>query len=99
MANQTLPPLPYRSPLLDNAGYLTQAWSVFFRQLFERVGGSVAPSNSDIVAVSDELDALTLTVGTIDSDLTTLEGTVLTQAGLISALQVVDNDFGQGRAL
>ncbi len=42
MAGINVPPVPYKTPLLDSNGKLTVPWIAWFRQLFERVGGNSA---------------------------------------------------------
>lgn len=54
MAN-AVPPVPYKSPLTDSTGRLTQAWSAWFRELFNRIGGNTASANSDL---DDDVDDL-----------------------------------------
>lgn len=39
MAN-FIPPIPYKSKMLDDKGHITEAWSKFVRAIFERLGGS-----------------------------------------------------------
>lgn len=80
---KTVPPVPYKAVVVDGSGFLTSAWSAWFRQVFMRVGGSVALSNAELAA----LPALNLS--TVEADITALQASV-------SALQVKDNDFGQG---
>lgn len=43
MAN--LPPVPHRHPILGDNGLITQIWGDWFKQLFARVGGHLAPSS------------------------------------------------------
>jgi hypothetical protein len=50
MASQNtgqMPPIPFKYPISDQSGNLSQTWYPFFRQLFARIGGEVAPSNSE----------------------------------------------------
>lgn len=44
----SIPPVPYKTPMLNASGFLTGPWSVWFRQIFNRVGGNIALSNADI---------------------------------------------------
>lgn len=44
----TLPPIPQKSKMVDDSGLITPAWSGFFRELFRRVGGTLALSNIEI---------------------------------------------------
>lgn len=66
----TLPPVPYKSSLVDKTGFLTPAWSGWFRDVFQRIGGTVAPSNNEIA----ELQATTTSQGSsIDATETTVD--------------------------
>lgn len=68
MASVALPNVPYNVPMLDENGFLTLAWSAFFRGLYTRVGQANALSNIELQALSSgavfeaELTALTVTV-------------------------------------
>lgn len=56
MANP-VPPLPLKTPLADQAGLLTPAWTAWFRELFTRVGGTSASTNSQLLALIENLQA------------------------------------------
>jgi len=48
MAERDLPPVPYQSPIMDRQGQLSPVWAAWFRQLFFRVGGHVALTNTEL---------------------------------------------------
>lgn len=89
MASDAVPNVPYKSPMLDQGGFLTPAWSAWFRTLFARVGGSVAPSISDI----------NLDIAGFTTSITNLNANIATLSASISALQGQINDLNQGRHL
>lgn len=49
----SLPPVPHKVPMTDQSGHLNQAWSKWFRDMFVRIGGTVAPSNTELVSEVD----------------------------------------------
>lgn len=65
MANP-IPPIPYKVSMLDKSGLLTAAWSAWFREVFSRVGGTTAPSNTDI---QDSLDVLSASISATQASL------------------------------
>lgn len=50
-----LVPTPPRINLVDDRGKITRPWSMYFDDVFTRLGGSVAPSIDEI---ADELDGI-----------------------------------------
>lgn len=50
-----VPPIPYKIPVADAGGYLSQAWSAWFRELYTRIGGSSASTNSQLLALIENL--------------------------------------------
>ena len=50
MANP-LPPIPLKTPIADDNGLPTGPWTAWFRELFSRVGGTNASSNSQLFAL------------------------------------------------
>lgn len=47
MAN-ALPPLPLRHPIEDADGLMSQPWIALMREIFNRIGGTSAQSNTDL---------------------------------------------------
>lgn len=47
MANP-MPPIPFKSPMTDQNGYMTISWIGFFRELFNRIGGTQSSSNATL---------------------------------------------------
>ena len=60
MANTTLPPIPYKTKIITETGYLSPAWSKFILFLFERTGGTEAVSNTDLqISVAENSSFIT----------------------------------------
>lgn len=68
MADNPLPNVPYRMPVVDQNGMLTPAGSAFLRGLYVRVGQERALTNLELEALAGgnafqgEIDALTAVV-------------------------------------
>lgn len=88
--NKTVPPVPYKVAMTDNSGFLTSAWSAWFRQVFVRVGGAVALSNVELENLQEG------SLSTIAADIATLQGQVTSLTNLLAADM---NDLSQGRQL
>jgi len=84
----TVPAPPYKTPLLDVNGLLTPSWTAWFRDLYKRVGGTIAFSNTELYAAADVTD-LTANVATIQTQ-------VNTNTGDIQDLQVSVGSSGVG---
>lgn len=70
----TLPNIPFREKILDPSGFLSPAWSDFFRQLFIRIGKNQALSNTELANVQTTgLTALTSRVATLETSVTALQ--------------------------
>jgi hypothetical protein len=77
MADTPLPNIPYRVALTDESGFISPAWSAFFRLLYVRVGEANALTNTELAAIAgggvsqSELDAVsnTVTANKASSDL------------------------------
>lgn len=70
---ESLPPVPYRVAMTNpNTGRLTKPWADFFQQLFIRVGGLEAPSNSEIgtTATTDSSSQVAALQTQVDSNTT-----------------------------
>lgn len=93
MPEQLVPPVPYKSPVLDRAGFLSPSWSAWFRQLFIRIGESSALSNTELEDLQlEELSG-------IESDVEALQTTSASHTASIAALTTSVNDLGQGPVL
>lgn len=60
---EVVPPVPYKTPVLDKSGFLSPAWSGWFKTLFIRIGQSNALSLTDLQS----------TVGTHTNQITALQ--------------------------
>jgi len=75
MSQQDLPPVPYKTKVLTDGGVLSPPWMAWFRSLFFRVGGNIAPTNSEI---SSPMSAVGDTIyGGVDGAETRLPGNSL----------------------
>lgn len=90
---QVIPPLPYKSPVITQTGFLSEPWSKWFRQMFIRIGGIEALSNVELAA----LPALELAA--VEADITSLETSVTTLQATVTSLQAQINDLNQGPVL
>lgn len=66
-----LPQIPYKTPLVDKNGMVTDPWSKFFRQLFQRVGGLSALSNTELAG-----DVNVSSIQTLTTEINTLEAEI-----------------------
>jgi hypothetical protein len=90
---QIIPAIPYKERVLDQNGYLSTAWIGWFRQLFLRVGGIEALSNTEL----ENLPALDLAA--TNASVTALQTLAIAQGALISTLQGQVSDLNQGPTL
>lgn len=69
----TLLPLAPRISLVDQNGNMTRPWSLYFQDVFLRIGGSIAPTPGEIVTMvlasiaanqpqNDESDAINIQI-------------------------------------
>lgn len=73
--SNTVPPVPYKSPMINAEGFLTSPWDKWFRELFLRIGQSIAPSNlelsvqlGDVPNLQSQLDDISDELSAIDDD-------------------------------
>lgn len=88
---ELMPNIPYKVAVVDDDGFLSGPWVGFFKQLFLRVGGSIAPSLSDVASASS-VTALQSAVTSIQTSISTIQANIVT-------IQSQINDIGQGRDL
>lgn len=89
-----LPPLPYKTPVINERGFLTEPWAKLFRQLWVRVGGSIALTNleleelqeADLVTITSDITALQASVTTINTSLATVNTSLASLASDIQGL-------------
>lgn len=60
MASNPLPFVPYKSPVVDESGLITQEWSTFLRGLYIRVGQSNALTNIELASLASSSNAQAL---------------------------------------
>lgn len=75
---EQVPPIPFKSPIANSNGFLNDSWAKWFRQIFARVGGNVALSNtelaeqraSDLSTLNSDISSLQTITSAHDSTLT-----------------------------
>jgi hypothetical protein len=90
----TVPNPPYKTPFLTPSGFLSQPWTIWIRELFVRVGGSVAESNLELASSG----SLATTNGRVTA-LETLTTTHTAQIANLEDLVGTGDGLDQGRAL
>jgi hypothetical protein len=90
----TVPPIPYKVKVTDQAGFVSPTWSKWFRSLFERVGGVVALSNLDLATIQ------LIDISDLQSDILALQAqnTVLSSQ-ITSQVASAVSDLNQGPVL
>jgi peptidoglycan hydrolase CwlO-like protein len=92
----TIPPPPYKSPFVDRSGSLAPSWQNWFRDLFLRIGGTIAKSNVELETIQLEgLEEVQADITALENSLSSLQGTVTTQGNTITSLQSSINDLLQ----
>lgn len=72
----TIPPVPYKSPIVSETGFLTPPWEKWFRELFMRIGGVVALSNTELETQLGGITDVETQVVAHDSSLDDLENEI-----------------------
>jgi len=90
MAVNPLPDVPYKTTVLDSRGFLTPTWAAFFRELFNRVGKNIAPSNTDLAGLVDgEAEALGEAVEVLQEQMISITArVVVVEGGLTKGRQL-----------
>lgn len=78
MANSLKPP-PYQIPLTDRSGLISNIWNQWIRELYVRVGGTIAPSLSEI---SNERQILENQMADLQAEVTVLRNEVSQFSGI-----------------
>lgn len=69
--SSTLPPVPYRAPVVDANGMLSPIWSDWFRAVFLRAGGNIAETNDELYEIgpgrlqADAVDTASIANGAV----------------------------------
>jgi hypothetical protein len=92
----TLPPVPYKSPLASRTGLLNTVWEKWFRELFERLGGSEGATITDLSSDVDELQSLT---DSHEASINALSTTSESHTSRISDLEELVDGLLQGPVL
>lgn len=88
MAN-SVPPAPYRTPVVGRDGMMAAAWVSWIRALFERVGGNIAPTNLELSG----------STGSIQSSLAGAQAAISALQGRVDELESSAGGLNQGRVL
>lgn len=86
--SQAVPNVPYSAPIADESGRVSTAWSVFFRNVYIRIGSANALSNTELADQSSG--------ASFQAQLTALTATVIANK---AAADSAFNDLAQGRHL
>lgn len=88
---EALPPVPFKTPVINKAGFLSEPWSKWFRQIFARVGGTTALSNTELEALQssgesgleDDIETLQSQVASLENQVDEVFGTGLGQGPVL----------------
>jgi hypothetical protein len=93
----TVPNPPYKTPIADKSGFMSPSWIAWFREVFRRIGGSVALSNEELADLPAlELAAVEADITALQSDVTSIQNVNTSQGNSITTLQTLVNDLQQG---
>lgn len=67
---------PYTVPFVDSKGMLTTAGINFIKQVYIRLGGSLAPTNSDITTIQNTFTTTNTTLTSLQTDVNILQAEV-----------------------
>lgn len=81
MSQKNLPNPPYQALLLDAGGYPSKPWADWFRQLYYRVGKSIALTNTELASAVTSPWAIVASRGAPTS-ITALGGVAYAAAGM-----------------
>lgn len=82
------PEPPYRSPMLDDNGFLTNAWQKWYQQLYIRVGGSLTAPVQNF----NSLPLVNLISATVPIAATTVYTSPIGQKTVINQVNVTNKD-------
>lgn len=74
--SNTVPPVPYKSPMINNEGFLTSPWDKWFREVFVRIGQNIAPSNTEISVQLEDLPDIQSQIDVISAELSAIDDDV-----------------------
>jgi hypothetical protein len=55
MATNTIPPIPYKTPVNNDRGYVSEAWSKFFLEVFYRIGGTSSATGESTTGLAADI--------------------------------------------
>ncbi len=96
----TVPPIPYKAKLLSATGYLTDPWAKWFREVFSRIGGTTALSNTELESMqTGGVDELQADVDALEVSVANLDSLATTHTTDIASLRLAVDGLGQGPVL
>lgn len=94
--SSVLPPIPFKSPMQDQSGLLTEVWTKFLLQLFNRTGGKIALTNIELAESTDNQDA---EIAVLQGQMAAVLATLGDDGGNIGSLVAGFDGLSQGRQL
>ncbi len=94
MAKRAVPEVPYKIPMTDARGLIQPTWGKWFRELYLRVGGTIAFSNAeleeelfaDVDSLEARMDAVEAINTTQTTNISTNTTNIATNTSAIAAL-------------
>lgn len=87
---ETVPPVPYKTPITNKSGILHPLWSAWFRQLFARIGGPIALTNVELENIAE------INLTDVEADIAVIQGQISTLQSTTATHTTQINDLGQG---
>ena len=78
----TVSNVPVQGEMLDQNGVLTQQWRLFFQNLYTRIGGQIAPSNS---VLSNVFNVIGASVSALTTSTTANAAAIVSLAAIVNA--------------
>ena len=75
--------VPFQGDMQDDNGILTQQWRLFFQNLYTRIGGQIAPSNS---ALGNTFAIIGSTITALTTSTTANATAIVNLAAIVNAL-------------
>lgn len=80
---EKVPPIPYKIPVVNAKGFLSEPWDRWFRHMFNRIGGpGEVATNAELQAAPLDLVALQAQVATLQTQATNLQASINELYGL-----------------
>ena len=86
----SVPHIPMTAPLTDSGGYLAPSWALWFQQVFSRIGGNQAYSNTTLATLAQT------SLVPIQTQVTALQTSVTALQAQVNALTLPELGLGVG---